>query len=879
MTVKNAADGSFTFADVPLSTAGTHYFVIRENKSAALPGMSYDANSYFLTVVVEDVDALLTVVNVSMMDDGGAATEIKFENSYIPAETKTSFSGMKSLSGRALAADEFSFDLFETDASFSPAGPALMTVKNAADGSFVFENVLLQEEKTYYFLVKENQEAPLPGVSYDSKSYRWTIEVERAGDQLQIKNSLLQDESGTVTEMLFENSYTAAPTSVSFNGTKSLTGRALAADEFSFELFETDDSFALVDPAIMEVKNAADGSFTFADVPLTTAGSHYFVIREKSTPLLPGVSYDSSSYFLTVVVEDVDAVLTVSSLSISNGLETVTELSFENSYTTTPTSVSFSGTKSLTGRALAADEFSFELFETDDSFALVDPAIMTVKNAADGSFTFADVPLTTAGTHYFVIRENKSAALPGISYDSRSYFLTVVVEDVDAVLTVSSQSITDGTAPVTELKFENSYTTTPTSVSFNGTKSLSGRTLAAEEFSFDLFKTDDSFALVDPAIMTVKNAADGSFSFADVPLTTAGTHYFVIRENKSAALPGISYDSSSYFLTVVVEDVDSLLGVSSQSVTDGTAPVTEIRFANSYAAAPTSFSLSGTKSLSGRTLAAEEFSFDLFQADPSFAISSTPIMTVKNAADGSFSFTDVPLTTVGTHYFVIRENKSAALPGISYDSSSYFLTVVVEDVDGALTVSSQSLADENAAVTALSFANSYVEEIPPALEVELHVEKRVRNLGSEEIGPEKFNFRLEDQESGETMDVLSDEEGAACFRLNYSVEDVGREFSYRIWELDEEEEYIRYSNAEYEVKVTIRQDESSNALLAELSLDGESVESVSMEFVNEYDYTPEPPIIPSRPISDDGDAEDGGIGDGGEDDPSDGTGDPADGTG
>ncbi|MDO4732707.1 MAG: FctA domain-containing protein, partial [Bacillota bacterium] len=703
-TVSNTGNSfQFEIAYEPEDLGKTFYYLVEEQYGGTQrDNINYDGRSYRVSVQVGD-NGDRSLLLTQTVENG----PILFENSYIPNSASVTFSGTKSLTGRALAAGEFSFDLYAADAAFHYSGAPLRSTTNAADGSFSFGALILSEAKTYNFVIKENSLSPLSGITYDTKHYNCAVVVEDVAGQLQITSQSIADNLGnSATSADFENSYDPADAHLSLSGTKSLSGRALQNGEFRFLLYKAEDASYSVSSSTIpsETVNAADGSFTFDSLHFDTAGSYYYVVKEDSSLLVPHVSMDPREYKIEITVVDNGGQLEASYKL--DGSET-TAIAFENIYTPDAGSTSFSGTKSLNGRALAADEFSFELFKTDDSFTVADPAIMTVKNAADGSFSFADVPLSTAGNYYFVIRESAAAPLPGMSYDSRSYCISLQVADVDGVYTVTSQSITEAGNPVTEILFENDYTVTPTSTSFSGTKSLSGRALAADEFSFELFKTDDSFALVDPAIMEVKNAADGSFSFADVPLTTVGTHYFVIREKSTPLLPGVSYDSTSYFLTVVVEDVDAVLAVSSLSISNGLETVTELSFENSYAPLPTSTSFTGTKSLTGRALAAEEFSFELFKTDDSFTVADPAIMTVKNAADGSFSFADVPLTTVGTHYFVIRESAAAPLPGVSYDSRSYFLTVVVEDVGGSLGVSSQSLADENGIVTELRFENSY----------------------------------------------------------------------------------------------------------------------------------------------------------------------------
>lgn len=100
---------------------------------------------------------------------------------------------------------------------------------------------------------------------------------------------------------------------------------------------------------------------------------------------------------------------------------------YDEEKTVEGTSVRFSGTKTLTGRSLAAGEFSFELKDSDGK------VIETVTNSADGSFSFSEIPYVytddrnDVGDHKYTINE-VIGSLSGVTYDTRVYNITVSVK-------------------------------------------------------------------------------------------------------------------------------------------------------------------------------------------------------------------------------------------------------------------------------------------------------------------------------------------------------------------------------------------------------------------------------------------------------------------
>lgn len=424
--------------------------------------------------------------------------------------------------------------------------------------------------------------------------------------------------------------------------TKQLAGKTLAADMFEFELKEGDT-------VLQTMKNRADGSIPFEAIHYTLddVGVHTYTITEKGGALA-GVTYDGMTVTYIVTVSDKgDGTLDVL-------YDVPIDRIFNNVYRATG-SFTPSVTKVLTGKTLEADTFEFEMREGAT-------LLQSVKNLADGSIPFAAIHYTEAdvGVHTYSITE-KMASLEGVSQDDEAIVYVVTVSDNG-----------DGTLAVTyptpaDTVFINVYTATGRFMP-NVTKVLAGRTLAADEFEFELKEGAT-------VLQTVKNLADGSIPFTALPYTLAnvGVHTYTITE-KSGTLGGVVYDTMTVTYVVTVSDKgDGTLNVVYDQPTDTV-------FNNLYTATG-SFTPQVMKVLTGRSLIADEFEFVLKEGDD-------VLETVGNEADGSLLFATIhyTLADVGTHTYTITET-IGSLGGMSYDDEPVTYVVTVTDKgDGTLHV-------------------------------------------------------------------------------------------------------------------------------------------------------------------------------------------------
>ncbi|WP_018369555.1 Spy0128 family protein, partial [Streptococcus marimammalium] len=229
------------------------------------------------------------------------------------------------------------------------------------------------------------------------------------------------------------------PVSIPIEATKVLTGRDLKAEEFEFELKDEKGT------VIATAKNNAAGKVVFADVEFTKAGTYEYIISEKAGTL-PGVIYDANEKVITIVVDKINENPVEPQFDGELVANVISEpVVFNNEYSPKPVAVTISATKSLVGRDLKGEEFTFNLKDTDGQVRL------TAKNAADGSITFEPKTFTAVGTYEYTISEEKGSE-EGMTYDETERPLTVTVTDDGNGQLVATVT------PAAELTFENTYT-------------------------------------------------------------------------------------------------------------------------------------------------------------------------------------------------------------------------------------------------------------------------------------------------------------------------------------------------------------------------------------------------------------------------------------
>lgn len=302
---------------------------------------------------------------------------------------------------------------------------------------------------TFTYTVTESGTAP--GVTNDANTARkvsYTVTDDGAG-HLSVKR-----DGGDGADFTFTNTYSVTPTDSSVTDqvttVKRLTGRDLAAGEFTFELLEDGVTVA-------SGTNDVSGNVTLSPIRYEAPGTHTYTLREacpNALGLYKGVTYDGTTYtVVTTVSDNGDGTLTA-----THKLEGTTESAgFTNKYHAMPTQVSIGAIKVLEGRELKKDEFSFKLVGEDIE--------STVTNDADGKINFDKFEYSEPGTYVYTISEVKGDEA-GMTYDKSVFTATVnVVDDGEGNLK-ANVAFTKGDKSVEGIVFNNTYkkpeTPTPT---------------------------------------------------------------------------------------------------------------------------------------------------------------------------------------------------------------------------------------------------------------------------------------------------------------------------------------------------------------------------------------------------------------------------------
>lgn len=336
------------------------------------------------------------------------------------------------------------------------------------------------------------------------------------------------------------------------------------ADEAEADEAEADEAEA--DEADTDA-NADEPSDEPEPAAPTAPRSHTFTYTVTESGSAPGVTNDTNATRkVSYTVSDDGA----GHLSVKREGDDGAAFTFTNTYGVAPTDSSVTDqvktVKRLTGRNLAAGEFTFELLEDG-------VVVATGTNDANGNVTLSPIHYEAPGTHTYTLREacpNALGQYRGVTYDGTTYtVVTTVSDNGDGTLTATHKL--EGTTE--SAGFTNKYHAMPTQVSIGAIKVLEGRELKKEEFSFKLVGEGIEAA--------VTNDADGKINFDKFEYDEPGTHVYTISEVKGDEA-GMTYDKSVFTATVnVVDDGEGNLKAN-VAFTKGDKSVEGIVFNNTY---------------------------------------------------------------------------------------------------------------------------------------------------------------------------------------------------------------------------------------------------------------------------------------------------------
>ncbi|HJI80224.1 MAG TPA: SpaA isopeptide-forming pilin-related protein [Eggerthellaceae bacterium] len=471
------------------------YTVAEDTNGLASEGVTATASSFQITVVVTDNNDGTLSAQVAQYPDGSNSA-LAFANTYNTNSVDMTFVGAKQIDNGgwtdaptlAQIAGEYTFTLSGVEeGTDNPAPlPADPTATNDATGNITFDpitytldNVFGAAETTDNETTEgveaettnENEGVETYAGGERSKTFTYTIEESGSVDGIQNDSAktftvtVTDDGSGKLTVdadqgtgalFTFTNTYnvlekSSSPTDGSLTLNKVLTGRDMAAGEFGFVMTGTSENaqgMSATGTNTAAVDGEA-GSVTLSAITFQEPGTYEFQISEANGNL-GGVDYDSATLkAVAEVSSDGKGNMEIDwTIYNADGTE-ISDYTYNNTYTASPTSVILGGTKVLDGRTLADGEFNFELRDADGN------VLQTVANNAEGGIVFDKITYDAEGTYEYTISEIAGDA-EGITYDDTTYTAKVVVtDDGQGSFKVSQLTYNDG---VEFPLFTNTYT-------------------------------------------------------------------------------------------------------------------------------------------------------------------------------------------------------------------------------------------------------------------------------------------------------------------------------------------------------------------------------------------------------------------------------------
>lgn len=573
-TVKNRADGSFQFGEIEFGDAhkGNSYeYTVTEVWDQKIGGFTYDETVYTVTVSVRDNGDQTITASAIISNGNSDVSDIIFTNEYDATDAEVTITGEKMLTGKTMQAGEFSFRL--TAVTDGAPMPVNATVTNAANGEIGFGKITYTKAGVYEYTLSEVNGGDTR-YDYDTSVYTVIVTVTDNSVGTLSARVTLKKNGASSSQIVFVNGFVPTPITydihTDFGGEKELSGRPLQTGEFEFSLINAVNGAQIGN----NVKNDADGKFRFPQITIENVGIYLYKIVEV-TGTAKGVSYDNSSYHIRLeVTQNADGSLKIASKQLYKGVVTkqdvggvLTEVTsyqnitdsgrivFNNTYSADPVYVTMQATKLLRGRELKDGEFKFDLYKTDDTFTIQgiapvqDDVVFKLNDDGNGDVVFMPEKFEAPGSYYYVIVEDEENE-KGVTVDSRVYKIEVIVTDnhqgeFEAALKVNGEPLNGALAET--VVFENIYKAEAVQIVVSGKKVLDGRNLEAEEFSFELYDSDNN------KIETVTNKADGTFTFTAIEVSEAGEYVYTVVETKGDA-ENVTYDETVYTVKAVVTD-------------------------------------------------------------------------------------------------------------------------------------------------------------------------------------------------------------------------------------------------------------------------------------------------------------------------------------
>lgn len=936
--------------------------------------------------VTESVRAGFTQEGIGLTGTitAGGTANAKVVNTYSASGTlsgKDSLKGEKVLTGRSWKnTDKFTFLLEAPEGSVGvpmPGGAGRATVEvTQPDGapadtpvSFNFGDITYTKPGVYTYEIRESKELSVfnPGVSASKALYEVVVTVTDEGHSgtLTVTSALTKkyDDDGVkldnpegATVAKFVNEYDTQVVEWSPSGGKLYTdatgSRPLEAGMFHVIACTNDpnaplpqlqgeqkiederngvkwygavtsveaDGIILFPQATFTFDNLGTGqsekTFTYKIIEVVKVGDKWRSVEDAlADPNFDsaGVTYDPTIWTVEVTLKNDNGTLVLDTkysnnlLAAAQGEGNTPMFRFSNSYAPAAATAVIEGSKTLTGRDMAANEtFGFELSAADDatqsavaSGAVTLPGAATVSGAKDGvatGFAFDGMSFTKPGEYTFNVNETtwKGEAVPatdekGMQFDRSTKTVKVKVTD-DHTGSLKAEVVN----PQDEVAFTNKYSTSSTYNGIQVEKTLTGRDMKAGEFNFVIEGKDPaSAALLADSDKRFTNPNDRAEGIADVMTKLSGhtftqadngKHFeFTVKEeipngavqDQATGLwyveaTGLCYDGANHVVTIDVAD-DGNGQLTTTTKVDG-QETNVVSFANKYRAQNVSFDTANAqlnKILQGRDwLNSDSFDFTITALDgapmPKRDGNEVSSATVKspNSKDGdsvSFDFGQIEFTSdmvkdapghKRTFTYEVTEN-AGNLPGIQYSDNKAVIEVTVSDNGQGKLVASATTQNG-------TFVNRYSAELNYTAAGGLNLAK---TLTGRDMTDGQFTIKITPNdeasagllglpEGGREISMPAANDGAQVTKsaltgdVVLTQRDAGQTYSYKVVEQGTTPNGYTYDTAERTVTITVESDPAHGTLKATTVVSGGPEGSKMYVYSSDAAGTQEKAVVP-----------------------------------
>lgn len=480
------------------------------------------------------------------------------------------------------------------------------------------------------------------------------------------------------------------------------------------------------------------------------------------------------------------------------------------------TPATFKAVKVLDGRPNGAwtdrDRYVADITALDGAPASAVPSTITFADNRTQTLQINSNAFPTDGVYRYQVKERKGDNA-GVAYDSRTWILTVTVQDDLTTFTrrITANTTCDGVRS-DAIQFTNTYKAQPVSVRFRARKTLAdpdhtGVRLQAGQYEFTCVE-DKTGGQVGTA---KTNDQRGDVLFDTISYTKTGVYDYTLSEVQGDR-GGITYDATKHHVRVTVTDNGEGQLLADVKYDGGTA-IPE--FTNTYRAQPATDTPTAVKAVSASEgnhykLKGDDFTFTLHRVTAPDGVTAEADQTKANDARGNIRFDQLSFPLPGTYVYTVAE-RDVTVPGVTKDGTVTTITYTVKDVGhaGRLEVVDKTITrSDGETVNGIRFDNTYN---PKGVGYTLGGVKTIINAdtATNRIPRDgEFTFKLTSHDGAPMPEgskdgvktVTNTGTGFAFGRMDYSKPGT---YVYTVTEQADRDPTIGYSTQAYDVTVTV----------------------------------------------------------------------------